>query len=90
MKILKATSFGIPGVCFRHRTTKFSHPHIPNIDDISGALIRSSLSIVLLNFQCEEDAKDGIDEVNVFPCFCLIVINFNTKSYYNKVLKYQR
>ena len=35
------------------------NPHIPNIDAISGALITLSLSI--LNSQCEEGAIDGID-----------------------------
>ena len=35
--------------------------HIPNIDAISGALITLSLSILILNFQCEEGVKDDID-----------------------------
>ena len=36
------------------------HPQIPNIDDaISGALI--TLSMLILNSQCEEGARDGID-----------------------------
>ena len=36
-------------------------PHIPNIDAIPGALITLSLSILILNSQCEEGARDGID-----------------------------
>ena len=36
------------------------NPHIPNIDAISGALISLSLSILKLNFQCKEGARDGI------------------------------
>ena len=35
------------------------NPHIPNIDAISGALITLSLSI--LNSQCEKGARDSID-----------------------------
>ena len=35
--------------------------HIPNIDAISGALITLSLIILILNSQCEEGARDGID-----------------------------
>ena len=38
-----------------------SNPHIPNIDAISGALITLSLSLLILNSQCEEGARDGID-----------------------------
>ena len=37
------------------------NPHIPNIDAISGALSTLSLSILILNSQCEEGARDGID-----------------------------
>ena len=37
------------------------NPHIPNIDDISGAPITLNLTILILNFQCEEGARDGID-----------------------------
>ena len=36
-------------------------PHIPNIDDISGAPITLNLSILKLNSQCEEGGRDGID-----------------------------
>ena len=36
------------------------NPHMPKIDAISGTLITLSLSI-LLNYQCEEGARDGID-----------------------------
>ena len=36
------------------------NPHIPNIDAISGALITLSLSILILDSQCEEGAIDGI------------------------------
>ena len=35
--------------------------HIPNIDAISGALITQSLNKLILNSQCEEGARDGID-----------------------------
>ena len=35
--------------------------HVPNIDAISGALITLSLSIMKLNSQCEEGAKDRFD-----------------------------
>ena len=35
--------------------------HIPNIDAISGALITLSLSILILNFQCEDGARNGSD-----------------------------
>ena len=41
---------------------------MPNIDAISGALI--ILSLLVLNSQCEEGARDGIDigymEINIF------------------------
>ena len=37
------------------------NPHIENIDAISGALISLSLSILILNSQCKEGARDGID-----------------------------
>ena len=41
---------------------KFSgNPNIPNIDAISGALITLSLTILILNSQCEEGARDGLD-----------------------------
>ena len=40
---------------------KRCNPHIPNIDAISGALITLSLSILKLNSQCEEDARNGMD-----------------------------
>ena len=55
--------------------------HIPNIDAISGALITLSLSILILNSQCEEGARDGIDIWHMgiirifaseyFPIFCV-------------------
>ena len=35
--------------------------HIPNIDAISGALIIFSLTIFMLNSQCEESARYGIN-----------------------------
>ena len=38
-----------------------NNPHIPNIDAIFGALITLSLRILILNSQCEEGARDGID-----------------------------
>ena len=38
-----------------------TRPYIPNIDVISGALITLSLTILMLNSQCEEGARDGID-----------------------------
>ena len=37
------------------------NPHTPDIDAISDALITLSLSILILNSQCEEGARDGID-----------------------------
>ena len=37
------------------------NPHKQNIDAISGALITLSLSILILNSQCDEGARDGID-----------------------------
>ena len=37
------------------------NPHKQNIDAISGALITLSLSVPILNSQCEEGARDGID-----------------------------
>ena len=33
----------------------------PNINAISGALITLNLSMLILNSQCEEGARDGID-----------------------------
>ena len=41
--------------------TKSNNPHEPNLVAISGALITLSLSILILNSQCEEGARDGID-----------------------------
>ena len=41
-------------------TIKYN-PHIPNIDAISGAPITLSLSLLILNSQCEEGAREGID-----------------------------
>ena len=35
--------------------------HLPNIDAISGALTTLSFSILILNSQYEEGARDGID-----------------------------
>ena len=40
--------------------TKYK-PHIPSIDAISSALVTLSLSIQILNSQCEEGVRDGID-----------------------------
>ena len=37
------------------------NPHLPNIDAISGALIKMSLSILILRSQCVEGARDSID-----------------------------
>ena len=37
------------------------NPHIPNIDVISSALITLSFGKLILNSQCEEGARDGID-----------------------------
>ena len=37
------------------------NPYIPNIGAISGALITLGLSIPILNFQCEDCARDRID-----------------------------
>ena len=37
------------------------NPYIQNIDAISGALITLSLSILILDSQREEGARDGID-----------------------------
>ena len=46
---------------------------LPNIGAISGAIITLSLSSLILNSQCEEGARDGIDiwyiEIIIFFLF---------------------
>ena len=52
---------------FNQITISICYPHIPNIDAISGALITLSLSIFILNSQCEEGARevDNKKDVNI-------------------------
>ena len=55
---------------------RYYNPYIPNIDAISGALITFDLSLLILNSQCEEGARDGIDiwymGINIFAYYNLM------------------
>ena len=47
------------------------NPHLPNIDAISGALVKMSSSILIPRSQCDEDARDSID-IWYVAIFCVI------------------
>ena len=53
------------------------NPHISNIDAISGALITLSLGILILNSQCEDGAREGID---IWYMGIILKINLNRTS----------